>query len=63
MMKVSSGVIATSDIIGDPQSGQKFRITGWPLSPVSLKVLMLPCRDNAVLGIPTTSEKVVPICF
>jgi hypothetical protein len=46
--------MATSLVMGDPHSGQKFRRTGWPLSPVSLNVLSPQ---------PTTTVKAVPACF
>jgi hypothetical protein len=55
--------MATSDVIGDPHSGQKFRRTGWPLSPVSLNVLSCPWMDIADFGTPTTTVKAVPACF
>jgi hypothetical protein len=54
---------ATSEVIGEPHSGQKFRSTGWPLSPVSWKVLSRPWIDSDDLGTPMTTEKAVPACF
>src|SRR5262245_42659400 len=61
-MIVRPGMMSTTLVMGDPQSGQKLRWTGFPLSPVSSKVFICPVEENAEVGMATTIENVVPAC-
>src|SRR5829696_7472327 len=63
LMKTMPGIASTSEIIGEPHSGQKRRCTGCPLSPVSSKVLIGPVMERAAAGTPTTPGPNVPECF
>src|SRR5829696_2523209 len=63
LMKTMPGIASTSEIIGEPHSGQKRRCTGCPLSPVSSKVLIGPVIERAAAGTATTTEENVPACF
>jgi hypothetical protein len=59
----SPGIAGALEMIGDPHSGQKTRYTGWPLSPLSLKVLVAPSIDIADSGTQTTIENALPACL
>src|ERR1700722_14617265 len=63
LMKVRPGITSTSEIIGEPHSEQKRRCTGFPLSPVSSKVLMGPVIEKDAAGTATTTAENVPACF
>src|SRR5262245_451643 len=62
-MRATPGIASTSEIIGEPHSGQKRRCTGFPLSPLSSNVLMGPVMARAAAGTATTTEENVPACF
>jgi len=62
-MKAKPGIASTRLVMGEPQSGQKLRWTGFPLSPTSSKVFNAPVTDSAEAGMATTTEKDVPACF
>jgi hypothetical protein len=62
-LRVTPGITARSEKIGEPHSGQKLRSTAWPLSPLSWNALSGPLTDIADFGIPTTTENAVPVCF
>jgi len=51
------------DVTGEPQSEQKFRWTGFPLSAVSSNVFRVPSTVSAALGTLRMTEKDVPVCF
>src|ERR1044071_9548589 len=63
LMRASPGITSTSVMIGEPHSEQNRRCTGFPLSPVSSKVLMGPVMERAAAGTATTTEENVPTCF
>jgi len=63
LMKVRPGIASTTLVMGEPQSGQKLRWTGFPESPVSSKVFIGPVTENAEAGMATTTEDDVPACF
>jgi hypothetical protein len=54
---------STSLVMGEPQSGQKLRWTGFPVSPVSSKVFIGPITDIAEAGMATSTENDVPACL
>jgi hypothetical protein len=62
-MNDSPGLASVFDVMGDPQSGQKFLWTGLSPSPVRSNVFSVPLTESARLGTPTMTEKDVPVCF
>jgi hypothetical protein len=57
------GHVPTVEVIGDPQSAQKFLWTRFPLSPKSLNVFGQPLIEIVSVGTPIMIEKDDPDCF
>jgi hypothetical protein len=51
-MNDSPGIDSAIDVMGDPQSRQKFLWTGFSLSPVWSNVFRVPLTQSAKLGTP-----------
>jgi hypothetical protein len=62
-MNDSPGLDSVIDVMGDPQSGQKFLWTGFSLSPAWSNVFRVPLTESAKLGTLMMTEKDVPVCF
>lgn len=61
-MSVSPGSAPAIETMGEPQVPQKWRETGWPLSPISSNTRVSPCREKAASVTAMTSEKALPDC-
>jgi hypothetical protein len=63
MMRVMPGKPSASIVSIEPHRGQKRRVSFLPLSPALVKLLVVPCKENASFGTATTSTKADPLCF